>query len=180
MLTNKLTEKSSSKVLIPDIQPLREYPHWLTTVAAWHHEVWLNEQRDRFGHVDPVRAQDSLQKRCELLRSHLSSDPLPESFIAIYHERVVASVSIVRYQFLSGQDCSEWLTNVYVAPEYRRRGIAAQIIDRACEYAASLGVPELKLYTSERAEYYRKLGWQGRGSGHVQGREVDILSRKCV
>jgi len=162
------------------IHRLGDKPEWLDKVAEWHHDVWLQEQRTRASDLDAESIAQSLEKRKALLRSHLEDEPLPESFLAEYQGRVVASASIVYYQFLSDQARSEWLTNVYVEPSCRRNGIAAFLIDYVCAYAAEQGISELKLYTSERAEYYRKLGGKTRGSGQVLGREVDILCRACA
>lgn len=159
---------------------LRDRPECLERVAGWHHQVWLEEQRARFGQLDEKVISESFSKRCKMLRSHLSDDAIPETFLAELDGEVVGSASVVTYQFLSEQARSEWLTNVYVVPDFRCRGIAAKLIDHSCHYAAEQGVAELKLYTSERTAYYRKLGWQGRGSGQVQGHRVDILCQRCA
>jgi N-acetylglutamate synthase-like GNAT family acetyltransferase len=47
----------------------------------------------------------------------------------------------------------------YVAPEYRRRGVGAALIQAVVEKAAALGVETLYLSTVGREEYYASLGW---------------------
>jgi ribosomal protein S18 acetylase RimI-like enzyme len=55
------------------------------------------------------------------------------------------------------------IENVAVAPPFQGRGYGRALLDHAERLAASLGLPELKLYTNKRfvtnIELYRRLGY---------------------
>jgi len=52
-----------------------------------------------------------------------------------------------------------WLSGVFVAPEHRRRGVGAALIERVVQEARALGKPRLYLYTSGSGALYLRLGW---------------------
>ena len=56
-------------------------------------------------------------------------------------------------------DLSPWLSGVFVAPEHRRRGIGAALVNRVVQEARVLGIPRLYLYTADSGALYFRLGW---------------------
>jgi len=52
-----------------------------------------------------------------------------------------------------------WLSGVFVAPEHRRRGIGAALVERVVQEAQALGKPCLYLYTPGCGALYLRLGW---------------------
>ena len=59
------------------------------------------------------------------------------------------------------RDLTPWMTDVFVAPEFRRRGIASALVRRVMEEAKAIGVPQLFLFTTGpwRERLYAGLGW---------------------
>jgi len=166
----------SSSVDILDLSRCRSV---VPEVARWHHQEWL-QGRGAEMLISGTRSEEQLRKREVLLASHCERSSVPRTFIAFADNKPVGSASFVYYQFMRRQIASEWLTNVYVLPEYRRRGIAASLIDKVCDYARTQGVVELCLYTSDQTPYYTKRGWVFRRQAQVQGRRVDVLSRSLI
>ena len=158
------------------ISNLIEYPDWIPIVAVWHHEEWLRGQRAREGlHLDDRAIAQKKEERESLLATHIEAGSIPVTFIAHEAERPVGSVSLVHYQFTQNQQPTEWLTNLFVLPEHRGRGIGDRLLSHALRYAQHHKVARLMLYTSEHASFYRKRQWRSLNRGIVQGQKVDIL-----
>lgn len=139
---------------------LRSRPELLDQVAAWHQGAWQ---------------QQDLPQRKERLRDHLGPSSLPTTLLGMWDEQPVGSVSLVRYQKLGGFEASVWLANVFVRPDYRQRGIGADLMSAAADFAAGLGLSPLYLYTYDHEQYYRALGWQTLKRHSFSGRPVTIM-----
>jgi predicted N-acetyltransferase YhbS len=71
---------------------------------------------------------------------------------------------------------SPWLAGLFVAPEFRGLGIAAELV-RTCERgAAALGAPALYLQT-EIPGFYARLGWREYAREHYLGDDVVVMAR---
>jgi GNAT superfamily N-acetyltransferase len=66
---------------------------------------------------------------------------------------------------------------VYVAPQYRRQGVATALIGRVEQRAAALGSDSLFLFTPESEALYAGLGWQLMEYSDHQGRRLAIMSK---
>ncbi|MFT5082049.1 MAG: GNAT superfamily N-acetyltransferase [Lentisphaeria bacterium] len=158
------------------ITNLKEQPPWIDTVALWHHQEWLNgrkllnECQTSRQHIDA-----KLDERKASLKRHMDNAPLPITFIAHLDDLPLGSVSLVYYQFVASAEQSEWLTNLYVVPTHRCKGIASTLLDHAQRYAHDIGLERLLLYTTDQANFYKKRGWITVNEGLVQGHRVEIL-----
>jgi GNAT superfamily N-acetyltransferase len=71
-----------------------------------------------------------------------------------------------------------WLGGVFVSAEYRSKGIALRLVDRALERARSLGVKVLHLQTEKMdGGLYAKLGWNPLEQVYYKGQEVLVMGR---
>jgi len=134
------------------------------------------------GHLEGVSepGMELYAKRLMTLALHAEGTPIPSTFVAFVDDRPVGSSSLVYYQFTAQQQRTEWLTNIFVLPEYRNQGIGEELVSHACDFAKSQGVSRLRLYTSDKSAFYQKLGWERVGTSHVQGKDVDLLARVFV
>jgi N-acetylglutamate synthase-like GNAT family acetyltransferase len=62
------------------------------------------------------------------------------------------------------RDLTPWLASVFVAPPWRRRGIASALVAAVQATAREAGVAALYLYTPDQANLYARLGFQRIGS----------------
>ena len=157
------------------IAPLAEHPDLVPTVAGWLHQEW--------GYLYPG---GSLESRIQQVRERAQPEGIPAVFIALSQETPVGTSGLLQYDSAVDRAIevahtaavaqgkadikwletrvipTPWLVSVYVTPEYRRRGIASQLVRHAMGAARRLGVERLYLYTeTPGAEaLYRSLGWQ--------------------
>lgn len=156
------------------IENLKANPEWVDAIAVWHHHEWSKNQKN----ASEKNLNEKLQERIRLLQRHLNDDPLPSTFVAHENGRAIATVSLVYYQFSEQTLPSEWLTNLYVEPQYRQNGIASELLRCAIKHAQSIDLPRLLLYTSDCGPFYLRRQWQRVNTGIVQGRSVEIMEYK--
>ncbi len=157
------------------ISNLRDSAHWLPVIAQWHHDEWLKHQSISGRAHSSEEALDRLRQRRDSLSLHLKSTGLPSTFVAHVLGEPIGSVSLVYYQFTKDNHATEWLTNLFVLPEFRKQGVAQSLLSLALEHAMEMKVPKLMLYTSDSADYYRKRHWRTINHGIVQGQKVEIM-----
>jgi len=75
-------------------------------------------------------------------------------------------------------DLSPWLAALYVAPEYRNRGIGETLIKAIEDHARAVGTETLYLYTSEAEAFYAKLGWSVRDRFTLNGEACALMARE--
>ena len=156
---------------------LTRFPQHLTTLVAWHHAEWLSTVDS--GSLSEEEAQAALDERLVFLQKHLKGDVIPTSFIAVAGEEPIASASLIYHHHKVPNRPprqSLWLTNVYVIPAWRQRGLGQKMMDMAIAYCHAHGFPRLQLYTFDAAAYYLKRGWVYERTSQIRGRDVSILS----
>ncbi len=130
------------------IQYLVDYPDALSILAEWQHREW--------GHI---RAGDTVEKRRARLEGYSSRDRIPLTVVALEGSEVLGSASLVSHDMETRMELTPWLAGVYVAEQYRRKGIGAQLVRRIMDEAGKLDVSLLYLYTVHSEEFYAALGW---------------------
>jgi GNAT superfamily N-acetyltransferase len=74
-------------------------------------------------------------------------------------------------------DLAPWLTNVFVAPEFRRRGHARRLVAAVEAAARAAAIPTLWLYTRAAERLYAPLGWRPAGAELIEGDPVTLMRR---
>lgn len=74
-------------------------------------------------------------------------------------------------------DLSPWLAALYVAPEFRKRGIGAALVRAIEAHARKVGTVTLHLYTSEAEGFYARLGWRMAGRFVQAGETFALMAR---
>lgn len=144
---------------------LANYPQHLPTVAAWHYTEW--------GHLNP---SDSIPLRIERLRQHMGRPGIPTTLIAVEHDTVLGSASLVVNDLRTHPDLTPFLASVYVAPDYRRRGIASALVRQAMAVVQQLGIPTFYLITPDQQQLYARLGWQPQAEVTYRGERVTLMA----
>ena len=130
------------------IEYLADHEKRIPTLARWHHGQW--------GYLNPGVA---IEEYVSHLRKHLGRMQIPTTFVALSNEDLLGSASLVEYDMTTRMDLFPWLASVFVAPEYRNRGVGSALVERVVEEAMALEIPVLYLFTPDREGFYARMGW---------------------
>lgn len=144
---------------------LTDYPQHIPTLAAWHQAQW--------GHLNPG---STTQQRSERLRQHSEQPGIPTTLIAIEEDILLGSASLVENDLTTHPHLSPFLASVYVAPAYRRRGIASALVRQVVDEAQQLGVTTLYLITPDQQRLYAHLGWSPLEQVYYRGEQVTLMA----
>ena len=73
-----------------------------------------------------------------------------------------------------------WLAALFVAAEFRGRGIGAALVKAIEDHARKVGTKTLYLYTSEAEAFYAGLGWSVRDRFTQNGEANALMARELV
>lgn len=96
------------------------------------------------------------------IRSSLSKTDVPQTYVAIENEVLLATFSLWRCDLQSRQDLFPWFGGLYVNPQYRHTGIGKMMQSQALSILKQLGYKEVYLF-SELSGYYESTGWVYQG-----------------
>lgn len=131
------------------LEPLADHLDIVPTIAAWHHAEW--------GHLNP---EFSLEARADRLRKRGTRSGIPTAVIALIGDEVAGSASLVEADMDSHPELTPWLASVFVAPEFRGRGIASALVGVIEDRAVEEGVETMWLWTPDQERLYARLGWE--------------------
>jgi len=144
---------------------LADHPEFISTLARWHYEEWAY-----------LRPGDSFENRVTRLRATCGRGEIPTVFVAISDGRLLGSAMLIAHDMDTRMELTPWLAGVFVAPDYRRRGIGSALVERVIGCAATLGVRRLYLYTPGAEQMYLRLGWSAIERTNYRGADVAVMS----
>lgn len=143
---------------------LKDNPESLQTLAQWHHVQW--------SYLSPER---TLAQRIDEMASHLEATLVPSTWVAVENDVVMGSASLLHDDMHTHPELSPWLASVFIAPKFRRRGIAAKLVLHVMQQARAGGIETLYLFTPDQAALYAKLGWQLLRQEAYAGDQVTLM-----
>src|SRR5260370_1884536 len=133
-----------------EIAYLADHLDFAPTLAQWHYQQWnwLDEN-------------DSVARRLDSLIEAANRRRIPSVFVAHENGELCGSATLAAYDMDTRRDLTPWLADVFVSPDFRRRGIASALVRRVVDEARTLDVSELYLFTTGpwRDRLYDGLGW---------------------
>ena len=125
---------------------LLQHPGHVRLVAGWiYHEFWEG------------RAGYSVETFEALLHEASDPDHIPLSLIALTDGRPAGTVNLIHNDDAIRPHLHPWLAALVVVPEFRRRGVGADLVRALVGEARRLGFFELFLGT-DIPGFYQKLG----------------------
>ncbi len=126
---------------------LADCPYWMPTLNRWLQSEWLATSWISAKQVDAILM---LRNRCH---------GTPIAFVAIEDEYPIGMASLVETARPDSEVMVPCLSGLYVAPNWRRRGVGAALCSHVLDEAHRLQQPTVGLYTLNKATYYARLGW---------------------
>jgi GNAT superfamily N-acetyltransferase len=150
-----------------EIKFLADYPELASLLSGWFFGEW--------GEENPALTLESIEKA---VRQRMSRDRTPLCLVAILDNQPIASATLKFREVESHPQYKHWLGNVYVLPEYRRRGIGSLVIQKAIDEAKRIGIRNLYLYTRDQENLYERLGWKIIEQVEHHGRTASIMRKE--
>lgn len=144
------------------IQKIRECEELAKTAAAWFHEKWNI----------PQEAYAESMEECLKNKS-----AVPQWYVIQDQGRIIAGLGVIENDFHDRKDLTPNVCAVYVEEEYRRQGIAGEMLQFVCEDFKEMGIETLYLIT-DHTSFYERYGWEFLCM--VQGDEEPELTRMYV
>lgn len=117
------------------IEHLYQHPQHLLLMASWIHTAFW------------TRSPHDVHYVADLLRLATTPDSIPLSLVAYVGNEPAGTVQLVTTDSRERPDLTPWLAALYVAPEYRKRGIGGALVRQLAAEARRLGYHELFLET---------------------------------
>jgi GNAT superfamily N-acetyltransferase len=152
-----------------EIRYLADTPEVTPLLAQWHYEQWR--------HLPGAR---TIEQRIKRLQAHLQRDTIPTTFVAWIAGKPVGNASLIANEIEALSEWIPWLANVYVLPDYRRRGIGTQLVERVAAETVALGYPRLYLYTMDQTHFYEALGWRLSHMRRLRGHDMSVMARDLI
>ncbi len=132
---------------------LNNYPEFAPVLGHWS---YLNWYRDR--DIECITVMRSYQQRAR-------DEQVPVCYVAIEDTAPVGMVTLKNDDLWSRKDLNPWLASLYVLQDYRRRGIANDLINAVTARAGEMGYKKLYLFLGQEEQdrletYYKKRGWK--------------------
>ena len=149
-----------------DITRLKPNSPELQICAAWRFEAFLKS----YGYS----LSDSA---AQLTKLAAKPDEYETALIASVDGHLAGICLLVLQEFEPLHDVSPWLASLYVAPEYRKWGVARKLVAAIEDRARKHGVTRLHLYTGDAQEFYVKCGWSLAEQGIADGEPYAFMIR---
>ncbi len=134
--------------------------------ARWRYDAFFADGSDTF--------ESSRAALMDFLRRQ---DGYEIGLVAACDGRPAGLCLFVREEIDPKHDLTPWLAALFVAPEFRKRGIGAALVKAVEDHARAAGTATLHLYTLEAEPFYARLGWQTRERFHWHGEEMVLMAR---
>ena len=132
-----------------NITPLADHTEVIPILTDWYQSEW----EPYYGVHGPGDAQADLRSRCQ-------DEGIPMALVAMEGEHVCGTVAL---DLDAATNLTPSVVGLLVGPAYRRRGIAAALLQAAVDQAHALGCHRVYMSTTVLGNLLERLGWQKLG-----------------
>ncbi|WP_299809807.1 GNAT family N-acetyltransferase [uncultured Shewanella sp.] len=136
-------------------------------IAKWYSDEW--------GYIGEGRSTKELELK---LRDYLNHDKPPLIILALDNNKLMAAAQLRYHEMDIYPERVHWLGGVYVASEYRGKGIARALVSAIIDKAKKLGINSINLQTEDfTGGLYTPLGWQPVEQVTYHGIKVQVMEK---
>lgn len=122
---------------------LRQRPELIDRAAEWFHRNW----------GVPTEAYH------ECMSAYISGKTEYGWYLCLDGDRIAGGLGVIENDFHNRKDLSPNICAVYTETDYRRKGIAGRLLDKAVSDLKANGITPVYLVT-EHVGYYERYGWE--------------------
>ena len=122
---------------------LREVPELKMTAASWFSSKWKV----------PVEAY------LQCMENYLNHETELGWYLCLQNETIVAGLGVIDNDFHERKDLNPNICAVYTEPEFRRQGIAGQLLNKAVEDLRQKDISPVYLLT-DHTGFYERYGFE--------------------
>jgi GNAT superfamily N-acetyltransferase len=146
---------------------LADRPDAVPVVARWYYEEWGRDVPD-----------NSPEICAAWLAPQINRERAPLHLVAVNGAGILGTATIKLREMEQFPEREHWLGAVFVAPEFRGRGVAEALSKRAIELAAELGMSELFLQTDRLdGGLYARVGFSPLERAQSDDHEVLVMRK---
>ena len=135
---------------------LKDKPEFIDKISEVNFNTWIDFYQDN-KYEDITCVQEYKE---DLIENYMDSNKIPIMIVAVDDDKYVGNVSLIDDDFPEIARDRVWITELYVLPEYRNKGIAKILIKKALDTAKNCDLQEVYLSCLENLVcYYEKLGF---------------------
>ena len=143
------------------IEILTRDSEYIKTVINWLYSEWGNNNPNFWE---------------SWVRSSLSSDQVPMTFIALIDDKPAGTISLWNCDIQSRQDLRPWVGGLYVAEEFRGHtytaGKLGLLLQKHALWALKeLGYQAAYAFTEKTTDYYERIDWEPIGTTYDENDE---------
>lgn len=127
-----------------EILKIREHEEVTRETARWFNKKW----------GIPEEAYEESMNEC--LENKTA---VPQWYAAVEEGVIIAGMGVIENDFHDRKDLTPNICAVYVEEEFRRRGIAGEMLDYVCGDMNDFGIDTLYLVT-DHTSFYERYGWE--------------------
>ena len=140
---------------------LQDKPEFIDKISEVNFNTWIEfYQNNKYEDITSVEEYKEY-----LEEIHTNTDKIPIVIVAIDGDKYVGSVSLLDDDFPEIVRDRVWITELYVEPEYRNKGVGKLLIQAALDSAKDCKLKEVYLACFEDLIfYYKKLNFNYTGN----------------
>ena len=131
------------------ISYLIDYPEYIPQLAQWLFEQW-----------NSILGETTPEARIKKLNAHMNRDELPIAWVAHANGKLLGTAALRVHDLEGREDLTPWLGGVFVASQFRRRGIGAALRGAVEDAARTRGIQSLYLFTLDKQAWYSRQDWR--------------------
>ena len=123
---------------------LTDRPEMKDAMAQWFHEKW----------GVPLEAYAESMDECLQ-----NQNGVPSWYVAMDNDKIIGGLGVIENDFHDRKDLAPNVCAVYVEEEYRKQGIAGELLNFVVDELKRCGVTPLYLVT-DHTGFYERYGWE--------------------
>jgi GNAT superfamily N-acetyltransferase len=150
-------------------EPLQDDPKTIYIVASWNQAYWGTQYPDIF---------DGDDFQAEFEAHAKNTEGLPRTYTAKLNGELAGVITIESEPALDSWSFSPWVSNLYVAEDFRHQGIGNYLLEMALVKLKELNHEKAYIWTdASNEEYYTRRLWTSVAGSELGERRILVFEK---